>query len=196
MSFYRRPNGFKTVSLGAGVAGLFLMGIGVDAHGAQGSPAAFSGVWRHSGDAVERKQRLKAVEEATKDLSFFIRGTARDRLGERTAPPAELKLQVKGEEVTLFRNGKSISLRLDGPPHIIERDGKTAKLSVRFEGGKLILLSAGEKGQRVTTYALSPDGKRLTQSIEMTGGRLSTPLAYRASFVRKGDGSAGGAARP
>ena len=155
---------------------------------AQNTPSkqdSFTGVWRSKADKREKQQRLKAIEAATADMSIFIRGTARKRLGKGTAPPARMRLVVEGKRFTVARDGKSFSLQLGANPITVKKDGKQAKVSARREGATIVVESQGEKGRRVTRYALSSDGTCLTMSVRMRGKKLSGVLAFKATFRRQ-----------
>ncbi len=155
------------------------------AQSSQPSQSAFTGVWQYVEDTEEDERRQQAIEKATEDLSIFIRGTARGRLEEQTTPPREFKLAVNGETFRLTRDGKSVSLQFDAPPITVERDGKRGKLSIRSDGGRLVLLREGENGSRLTTYTLSSDAKQLTMSVRMRGARLSAPVAFKSTYKRQ-----------
>lgn len=148
-------------------------------------PADFTGVWQHAKRADEEQQRQSAIKKATEDMSIFIRGTARDRLREKTAPPSELTLKVTGEDFTIVNQDRTVSLRLNGKPVTREKDGKRVTLSARSVRNQIVLVSKGEKAERTNTYTLSKDKMQLTMSVKMTGERLSAPVAYKASFKRK-----------
>lgn len=161
---------------------------GVEARVATPGSADFSGVWTHTGDSKEEEQRRKAIEAAIRDMPFFVRGTARDRLMQRTTSAPELKLSVEGDCLELSRGSDKITLRFGAEPVSIERDGRRGKMSARFDGQRIIVVSEGENGKRATTYSLSPDRQRLTLSVRMSGERLPEPLSFQATYQRKGGG--------
>ena len=145
----------------------------------------FSGIWAHAGDRKETEQRRLAIEAVTEDLPFFIRGTARERLTERTAPPPELQLTVDKDRFDITRDGKSVSLRFEAKPIMIEQNGKRGLVSVRYEQERIVVVSEGDKSKRLTKYALSPERNRLTMSVSMTGESLSGPLIFQSTYRRK-----------
>ena len=164
---------------------LGIVGAPAAAQDTQSKQDSFTGVWSPKGDKKEEQQRLQAIEAATTDMSIFIRGTARKRLGKGTAPPARLQLVVEGERFTVARDTKSFSMQLGAKPITVEKDGKQAKVSARREGATIVVESQGEKGRSMTSYALSPDGTRLTMSVRMRGEKLSGVLAFKATFRRQ-----------
>ena len=146
------------------------------------SCASFSGVWTYAGKPDEGKRRRAAIEAATKDLSFFIRGTARGRLEERTAPPDRLTIAIEGDRLAISNGRDELSLRFDAEPVTREKNGRKGKLSARCEGGRIVVVTEGKKGRREATYTLSPDGRQLTLSARMAGERLSAPLDYESTY--------------
>ncbi len=152
--------------------------------------AFFNGVWVHAGDREEEEERRKAIETTVNRLSVFVRGTARQRLTERTTPAPELELGVEGERLQLSSGEERVSLRLGARPVTIERDRRRGDMSARFDGQRLIVVSEREDGKRETTYTLSPDRQRLTLSVRLSGERLPGPLGFQATYRRKGTGPA------
>ena len=147
--------------------------------------ADFGGTWRHVGDAREAEQRKQAIERATEDLSIFVRGMARDRIAERTAPSSELMIEVVGGRLKLSgKGGKSLSVELGGKPTILSKDGKKGTVSARMDDGRLVVVTKGEGSQRTATYALSSDRGRLSVTIRMKGGKLPGVLEYRSTYRR------------
>jgi hypothetical protein len=133
----------------------------------------------------EAELRRNEIESVTKDLPSFIRAKARKSLDERTTPPREFKIEVEGDRIKLFQDENTVSLRLDSGPVMVERNGKRGELSVHFDDERIVMKSEGEKGMSVTIYELSPDRKRLTMSVNMTGARLSEPLNFKTTYMRK-----------
>lgn len=172
-----------TLALGA-LSSIFFMGTLAQA-GTPDPRDAFSGVWTYAGDDVEEQARKKSIEAATQGLPGFVRGRARDRLGDRTKPIPELELSVQGEQVDISRDGQKLSLKAGADPVRLEHNGQKGDLSLRFDGPYMVLVSAGEKGERVATYSLSEAGNELTVAVRMKGDKLSNPIVYRSTYRRK-----------
>lgn len=147
---------------------------------------ALSGTWTYAGDETEEQKRKTSIEAATQSVPGFFRGRVRNQLSDRTKPVSELELAVQGEQVRFSGDGHKLSLKAGDEPVRIKQDGKTGEVSVRFEGTYLVLTSAGDKGQRVTTYSVSSDGDELTVAVRMSGEKLSSPIVYRSTYRRKG----------
>jgi hypothetical protein len=147
--------------------------------------ADFTGVWVYAADEQEVKERREAIEAAIDGVPRFARGKAKKRLGERTTPPPELEIEVAAGHLELSRGDRDVSLQLDGDPVTFEKDGKRAALSAQLIDGQIVVTSKGDNGTRVTTYRLSPDRKQLILSVNMQGARLSEPVVYQTTYVRR-----------
>lgn len=146
---------------------------------------SFSGEWTHTGGKAEAEQRKKAIETMTKDLNVFVRGKARGKLGEQTAPAKMLKLEVDEESMKLTRDGKAMKLQLGADPIVVKKNGKEGRVTARRKGNTLIVTTAGDNGRRVATYSISPDGQKLYISMTMKSKKLDGALAYKETYSRK-----------
>lgn len=146
--------------------------------------ASLSGTWRHRGGETEREQRHQAIDEATEDMGFMIRGPARDRLRSVTTPKAQLTLQENGDSVTLGTGERRITLPTDGTATTVSGENGEATMRASWRDGRLVVSASREGGSRTTVYHLSEDGQRLTVLVRMTSDRLGEPLRYRAHYRR------------
>lgn len=151
--------------------------------GAAGAES-LSGTWTYAGGEAEEKARFAAIDKATDGLNGFIKGKARGKLKERTAPPKAMTIQIEGSQLTLSGAGnKSLSLEMGAAPIEIKGDKGKAKVSAKAIPDGFVLVNQGEKGGMTTTYKLA--GEALVANVKMTGERLKSPLDYRLSFKRK-----------
>ena len=155
------------------------------AEDASPAPSVFNGRWVYAGGEDEDRARVRAIEKATEDLSVFKRGTARERLRERTALPRVLELGVEGGRVQLSEDGKEVSLELGAKPREMQKDGKRGTLAGRLDGEQLVVVAAGKDGTVTTRYKVAPDRERLTLSVRLDADVLSGPLEYRATYRLK-----------
>ena len=155
-----------------------------EAEDSRTSRASFSGLWRYAGDAQEDQLRRRAIAAATKDMPSYIRKRARRHLEKQTVPPRELKLAVTDLRFEATGRGDKVSLQFDAAAVAVEKNWGRGKVSVRFDGDQILFLAEGETGTRLTTYQLSPDQKRLTVSVRITGRRLSDPLVFQSTYER------------
>jgi hypothetical protein len=142
------------------------------AHGAEAS-LSLAGRWRAAETADEKKQRLQAINEATRHLGVFRRGKARRRLAERTSPPQSLIIELEGSKVAIASGDRRLELELGRPP--IEVSGKQGKaqVSAKMEGPRMIVKARSGDGERTTAYRAK--GDRLSVEVTMTGANLAGP---------------------
>ena len=61
-------------------------------------------------------------------------------------------------------------------------DGEKLKLSMQWDGARLVETLKAEDGQRVNAYTLSPDGSTMTMNVTITSPRLPKPLTYKLAY--------------
>ena len=133
-----------------------------------------------------RKSMDRAIERTVADVSRLFRGKARKALRSKQTLCHKLSLKAGSAETTITceSNGRSASAPSSGARKKIQRDGKTAYLSHKVTGSRIVQTLEGEKGARTATYTLSADGKTLTVSIALETDKLDTPLRYTLIYVR------------
>jgi hypothetical protein len=62
-------------------------------------------------------------------------------------------------------------------------DGEKLKLSMQWDGARLVETLKAEDGQRVNAYSIAPDGSMVLQ-VTITSPRLPKPLTYRLAYKR------------
>lgn len=147
--------------------------------------ATLSGTWRHTNTAAEQQRRHQAIDRATDDMNVFMQGAARGRLREATDPAPELTITDDGAQVVLSARGRRITLTTDGTARRVSGENGSGTLAARRRNGRLVVTGRGDNGTRTTFYQLSEDGRRLVLEVRMTSDRLSAPLRYRATCVRR-----------
>jgi hypothetical protein len=141
-----------------------------------------SGNWSAAETAKEKKQRLEAIDEVTDDLGRLKRGKARSLLAENTSPPESLMIELTDSTATIAFEDRRLELELGGSPIEVTGTEEKTRVSAKMEGGKLIVLFQGDKGNRTTTY--QADGTGLSMEVTITDDNLAGPLRYVATFAR------------
>ena len=150
--------------------------------GAAGTPD-LNGTWTYAGGPVEERARLAAIDKVTASMRGFMKGKARGKLKERTAPPKTVRIQIEASNLTLRgQGGKTLSLEMGAAPIEIEGPNGRAKVSAKAIPDGFVVVDQSDKGDRTTTYRLAQEA--LLVSVRMTGDRLDGPLDYRMSFRR------------
>ncbi|MGF1469461.1 MAG: hypothetical protein ACFCGT_25350 [Sandaracinaceae bacterium] len=144
-----------------------------------GAQEGLDGTWQYAGDEAERAGRLRSIERATAGLNRFAQGRVRGRLQERTEP-RPFRLTVRGDEMELSSEGRTVRLQIGGPAVTVEG----GRVEARRQGGNLVVVSRGENGTQTTFYQLWDEGRRLTLRVSLSSGRLSAPVIYSATYRR------------
>ena len=73
----------------------------------------------------------------------------------------------------------------ESPLQVVTPDGSDAVTQVSFDPNPHFTYDA-ESGKREDRYNLSPDGSRLTLTVQMTSTKLPGPLTYKLVYARQG----------
>lgn len=146
---------------------------------------SISGSWRHLALPAEQESRYQAIDRATESIGGLMRGGARSRLRDATAPASELTIEDGGERVTLVTGGRRIVVSTDGSSTTVSGDSGGGTMQATRRDGRLVVTLRSDDATRTTVYRLSPDGARLTLEVSLTSGRLSGPVTYRVTYARR-----------
>ena len=145
----------------------------------------FSGTWQLIENATQSSQRMSSIENAIAGFGQFHRQQARELLAQKTAPPAGITFIDSGTEIKFSRNGKEFTVPTNGEAVAINStEGRVAMRAVRRDG-KLILESKTSDATNTATYQLSPDGKTLTQKVQLQATALSKTIQFSSSYVNQ-----------
>ena len=129
----------------------------------------------------------EAIEAAVKEMSRFERPFARPRLKKTNLPPYQriiISYNQKEVSITIDQRAPIKTSPNDIPVIWTREDGEKLKVSTRWENGKLVQTFQSKDGQRVNTYCLSADGKKLTMEVSITSSHLKHPLTYKLVYKR------------
>ena len=127
----------------------------------------------------------KAIATAVKDMNFVTRPIARGRLQKTNQPYQQVSIATAGANtVVTIDKLPSRQAPSDGTSIDWTRpaDGEKLKLSMQWDGARLVETLKAEDGQRVNAYSLSPDGSALTMNVTITSPRLPKPLTYKIMY--------------
>lgn len=150
---------------------------------ARAQAGAISGTYvldRAASDNVD-----KAIATAVKDMNFVTRPIARGRLQKTNQPYQQVAIATAGANtVVTIDKLPPRQAPSDGTPIDWTRpaDGEKIKLSMRWDGARLVETLKAEDGQRANAYTLSPDGSALTMNVTITSPRLPKPLTYKVMY--------------
>lgn len=150
------------------------------------SPASYTGTWVYSGEKSEETLRLKVIAQATEDMPSFIRRIAQRKLLQKTSAPKHISLDVTDETFVLTRDGKTITLPLDGKSILVRRKEQRGTAFAYFDGASIVVSGKGDRGgTRSTTLTLTVDEKRLVVSTRIVSAKLSAPIVFQHTYARK-----------
>ena len=142
----------------------------------------------------EKSQRAleKAIEDIVQQLTFIIRGIARDKMSDAIHIAETIDITADDKILSITVNKTKIDMRLDGQaiPQTIE-NGELRAASIAFKGGLEQKLDDGDQGS-VHRYVLS--GDRLIMTTRIYSTQLPEDLVYAVELRRKG--TPNGAASP
>ena len=144
----------------------------------------FSATWRLSLSAEQQQQRQAAIENAVSRLGRFQQGKARQIMDRMTSPENQMQIVDSGNQIKMTRMGREVTIALNGQPVAVNLGQRSASMQATKRDGKLIVVSSMANATKTTTYELSADGRQLQQTVDMSGGRLPTPIQYVNTYIR------------
>jgi hypothetical protein len=138
-------------------------------------------------DAAASDDMKAAVDRGTADMNFAIRGIARSRIAQ-TNP--------RYERVAISRSDKTVSVQFDQRPPIVlpldghsvpytRDDGEKDDASAQWSTTQLVLDFKSDKGERLNTLVLAPDGKSLKLNVKLMSSHFSAPITYMLAYRRQ-----------
>lgn len=127
----------------------------------------------------------KAVDKAMSDQNMVMRALAKKGFSDHFAdtimievPPGKIGLKVGDLDKYTQEVGKTVTVK--------GKDGKSGRLTFRFEGGAIVSTLLGEDSTSVrTVLTLASDGKSLQREVKITSSQLAKPISYRLQYKRK-----------
>ena len=120
-------------------------------------------------------QILNNVNERVSSLVMTCRQRPRDR-------PSSIGLALHPYLLnTANKRGRSSLIPFELRPLSLPQ---SASIQVTKRDGKLIVVSSMANATKTTTYELSADGRQLQQTVDMSGGRLPTPIQFTNTYIR------------
>ncbi len=151
---------------------------------ASSAPKDYSGIWRLSRSAEQQRHRQAAIESAVSRIGRFQQGKARQVMDRMTSPENQLRFVDSGNQIKMTRMGREVTIALNAQPVAVNLGPRGATMQAVKRDGKLIVVSSMANATKTTTYELSADGRRLKQTVNMSGGRLPTPIQYTNTYIR------------
>ncbi len=148
------------------------------------APKDYSGTWRLSRSAEQQRHRQVAIENAVSRFGRFQQRKVRQVMDRMTSPENQLRIVDSGNQIKMTRMGRVVTIALNGRPVAVNIGQRNASMRAVKRDGKLIVVSSMAIATKATTYELSADGRQLKQIVNMSGGRLPTPIQYTNTYIR------------
>lgn len=138
--------------------------------------ADYVGAFHHTGGDADRRARDDAIEDVVKEMSFIVRGIARDRLKEANPIAQQVGVALDGEELTVSFDSRRYTAPLSGEPvEVVGITGDTLQLRHRFRKGRVLQLFDGGDKSRRNVLSLDDEG-RLTVRVTVSSEKLPKDL--------------------
>ena len=98
-----------------------------------------------------------------------------------TLPENQMQIVDSGNQIKMTRMGREVTI---AQPVAVNLGQRSASMQATKRDGKLIVVSSMANATKTTTYELSADGRQLKQTVDMSGGRLPTPIQYTNTYIR------------
>lgn len=126
----------------------------------------------------------KAVDKAMVDQNMVARAFTKKMLASNFArvvvievQPGKIGLKVGELDKVTQDIGKTETVK--------GKDGKSGRLSYRFEDGAIVSTWLGDDMTIRTVFTLGKDAKSLEREVKVTSGQLGKPLMYRLKYKRQ-----------
>jgi hypothetical protein len=145
----------------------------------------FAATYAFIGGERERTGLVKAIESVVEHMNIFIRDIARSRLRAANEIPSALIIRREARRVTVSLGDRTYSADIGAPPvSVTGSSGDELRLTHRVRDQRLIQTFEGERGSRINTFFIDPDGRLLIDVI-VRSPRLPRDLRYRLSFGKQ-----------
>lgn len=145
------------------------------------------GTYAFAGGEKETAAKNAAIDKATEDMFFAVKGLARSKLRDAT--------QVRQPVRIVFGNGNIVVTATGAPPATSPENGSPtpykdgggtpSKLTQRLTAdGKFVQIFVGESGMRSNTFTLSADGATLWMAVSVESPKLPKPIRYTLTYRR------------
>jgi hypothetical protein len=141
---------------------------------------------RYDLDAKQSDDIQAAIDAGTADMNFAIRPIARNRTARINPQYEHIAVTHDAKGVTVvFDEEAPVQVSFDGRPSMWTReDGAQWAVTVELNPSRLTMLMTADKGERINTFELSPDGQTMALHVELSSPRLPAPIRYTLVYRR------------
>ena len=151
--------------------------------------ASSSGRYVFAGGTREENRRREAVEAVVSEVNVMIRGLARDRILEGTAPKTPLDIHIDPSSNQGWLDSPSMP-RIAGPLNGSPFSWRTAKgdrnsVTMSWGSESLLVRFLGDGADSRYQYRFQPDQGRMTLAVVIRHRMMPSPLRFRQSYRRR-----------
>ncbi|MFW5921511.1 MAG: hypothetical protein ACOCUS_06700, partial [Polyangiales bacterium] len=141
-----------------------------------------AGIYRNEAEERNRRARNEAIDEVVGEMSFLVRGIARNRLEDANPLDRRIAIRTSGEHLTVSFDDRSYTARLGGSGRLVEGiTGDELRLTFRVRGDRLFQrFDGGDKG-RLNVFERQDDGD-LVLAITIWADRLPSNVRYSLRY--------------
>ncbi len=144
---------------------------------------SLEGEW-HLAQSNADTQIDRAISDVTAQMNVFVRGIAKNRIGEEVRPDERVRIEPAGDDIVVaIGPGRPVRLALNGPPvQTVDTDGRPLRTRALVGGDRLSIEEQTEQGTRTVTFQLRGDALVMTTRIHSE--QLPDDIVYRLRYRR------------
>ena len=125
-----------------------------------------------------------AIDAATEEMNFILRGIARDRLRAKNPVRVRLTTQVAGDRIVVSYDNDRYESQ-SGQWRSVTATGETVQLLQQIQGNRIYQTFRTADGEKRMVLTFSEDGAWVWLDVTVTSSRIPAPLRYRMRFRRQ-----------
>jgi hypothetical protein len=138
-----------------------------------------TGSWRYAGGETERAKMQKAVDVSVDSMSFVMRPFARPKLKEVCAPWKKLRIEQKGDLVTVATEKGELTSPL-GKTVVRVFDGDEMKVRREITDGVLTATAWTDEGGRTNIFRKT--GDKMVVESKVFSEKLPKPVVFTYTY--------------
>jgi hypothetical protein len=145
--------------------------------------AKLEGEYQHAGGQADAQALEAAIDRTVKEMSWFVRSTARSRLRESNAIPKRLVITKAGDKVKIaFDDRERVTGVAAAPVRVVGRTGSELAYTLGILGGALVQRFEGDGSGQVN--AIRIEGDEVVVRVTVFSGRLPSNVVYELRYRR------------
>lgn len=140
------------------------------------------GSWRFVGGPTEVRGIQQAIDAALADFNPVMREIVAAQLQDTNRAYPEFSIAVEGDNIVTRMNGRTLSTPSSGAPReITTPEGRSAQVTQRITGNRLVQTLVNPQGTRTHTVTLNGNGT-LEVEVRIVSSHLPRPIRYTLTY--------------